>query len=126
MSSFMLRLPNILHVLFLNLFLLRLPGKAAASSAPAASQSMTDSSKRVASSSPVNDKLAELKRLRASADEGGSSAPPADSSNAILEAIDLLSQKMDRMALKSDLEDLGPTSTSKPPPLSLRQSIRSK
>jgi hypothetical protein len=68
--------------------------------------SMNDSSKRAAPSSPVKEKLAELKKLRASADEAGSSASPAGSSNAVLEAIELLSKKMDRMALKSDLDDL--------------------
>ena len=55
-----------------------------------------DSGKRGASSSPVKEKLAELKKLRTS----------QDTANPVLDAINALSDKMDKMAMKSDLEEM--------------------
>jgi hypothetical protein len=74
---------------------------APSASASSADASMSDSSKRPASSSPVKEKLEELKKLR-------SQKPSEDqsSSSVILDAIDAVSKKLDKMALKSDLVDL--------------------
>ena len=62
----------------------------------------------------LKEKMNELKKIRAAIDESthqgdaSSSSGPLSGTNAnkVLEAIEMLSTKMDRMALKSDLTDL--------------------
>ena len=72
-----------------------------------------EATKRPPAGSPVKEKMNELKKLRCAIDEqrqssAGSSAS-ADHTSSVLEAIELLSAKMDRMALKPDLQELQTT-----------------
>jgi hypothetical protein len=60
--------------------------------------------KRDASASPYKEKMDELKKLRASTVEG--SAGSSDAPNPILDAIEAVSKKLDKMALKTDLDEL--------------------
>ena len=64
---------------------------------------ISESSKGEASSSPVKEKLEQLKRLRAA--PAASSAPSQpDQSAVVLDAIAAMSNKLDKMALKSDID----------------------
>ena len=60
--------------------------------------------------SPMQEKIAELKKVREAlqtpASASNAAAPTADVTHKLLDAIETLSQKMDRMALKSDLGNL--------------------
>ena len=76
--------------------------KAAASSSTAADdQTANESIKREASQSPVKEKLDLAKKLRSSMQNASGQD---DANSAVLGAISELSAKMDRMALKSDLD----------------------
>ena len=67
--------------------------------------------KRPAESSPAKERLNELKRVRAALERdasntGASGSEDTTATGKILDAIEALSEKMNRMALKSDVQDL--------------------
>jgi hypothetical protein len=67
--------------------------------------SSSGSQRRDASASPLKEKLDALKKLRASSNSTEDAAPQPGAPNPILDAIEAVSKKLDKMALKSDLED---------------------
>jgi len=70
-----------------------------AQQAAASSSNMSDTTKRAASTSPVKEKMEALKKMRSEMQSPGAGDP-------ILDAIKELSKKFDKVALKSDLDEL--------------------